>query len=488
MPAADNPLCLFVQLAAILGTCPAACADRLRLAPEIDACPLFDSSPCVDHGWPPCAALEPYYAEASVTSSSRLTDHITGWRNPSPFSGHWIAAVMPAADNPLCLFVQLAAILGTCPAACADRLRLAPEIDACPLFDSSPCVDHGWPPCATLEPYYAEASVTSSSRLTDHITGWRNPSPFSGHWIAAVMPAADNPLCLFVQVGPAPPLFSKRSNNLFLLLFPCPSVLACTVVECVFVTKMLLVSGDVELNPGPTKQDASKQNSDVLLAIQDLTKHLDQRHDTLIKSIDEVKENQKLLESKVLDLTTRLTDLEKRVDSFEDFQDGSHVQEMVATAVRSEHASFQARLDEFEDRSRRENLIFYGIEDSASETWADSEEKVRSILTSTLNLQLPDEAIARANREFNGTTEVDGREPPSLVSIVSSETLKVRAECTGVEELDLAVWAEAFGTAKPGPAGPRLAVQQACEAVKRQDFDAPKRAKRSSGDAPKRAT
>uniref|UniRef100_A0A6M2D9J8 Putative secreted protein ovary overexpressed n=1 Tax=Rhipicephalus microplus TaxID=6941 RepID=A0A6M2D9J8_RHIMP len=88
---------------------------------------------------------------------------------------------MPAADNPLCLFVQLAAILGTCPAACADRLRLPPDIDACPLFDSSPCVDHGWPPYATLKPYYAEeASVTSSSRQTDHITGWRNPSPFSG--------------------------------------------------------------------------------------------------------------------------------------------------------------------------------------------------------------------------------------------------------------------------------------------------------------------
>ncbi|XP_075721362.1 uncharacterized protein LOC119167755 isoform X3 [Rhipicephalus microplus] len=203
MPAADNPLCLFVQLAAILGTCPAACADRLRLPPEIDACPLFDSSPCVDHGLPPYATLKPYFAEeASVTSSSRQTDHITGWRNPSPFSGHWIAAVMPAADNPLCLFVQLAAILGTCPAACADRLRLPPEIDACPLFDSSPCVDHGLPPYATLKPYFAEeASVTSSSRQTDHITGWRNPSPFSGHWIAAVMPAADNPLCLFVQEG-----------------------------------------------------------------------------------------------------------------------------------------------------------------------------------------------------------------------------------------------------------------------------------------------
>ncbi|KAL3253205.1 hypothetical protein MRX96_054636 [Rhipicephalus microplus] len=115
-------------LAAILGTCPAACTDRLRLPPEIDACPLFDSSPCVDHGWPPYATLKPHYAEeASVTSSSRQTDHITGWRNPSPFSGHWIAAVRPAADNPLCLFVQLAAILGTCPAACADRLRLPPR-------------------------------------------------------------------------------------------------------------------------------------------------------------------------------------------------------------------------------------------------------------------------------------------------------------------------------------------------------------------------
>ncbi|KAH8039533.1 hypothetical protein HPB51_007435 [Rhipicephalus microplus] len=51
---------------------------------------------------------------------------------------------------------------------------------------------------------------------------------------------------------------------------------------------------------------------------------------------------------------------------------------MIATAVRSEQASLRARLDEFEDRSRRENLIFYGIEDSVSETWADSEEKKTS--------------------------------------------------------------------------------------------------------------
>ncbi|KAL3173435.1 hypothetical protein MRX96_042098 [Rhipicephalus microplus] len=103
-----------------------------------------------------------------------------------------------ADDNP----AQLAAILGTCPAACADRLRLPPEIDACPLFDSSPCVDHGGLPYATLKPYYAEeASVTSSSRQTDHIAGWRNPSPFSGHWIAAVMPAADNPPLSFCSAG-----------------------------------------------------------------------------------------------------------------------------------------------------------------------------------------------------------------------------------------------------------------------------------------------
>lgn len=37
-------------------------------------------------------------------------------------------------------------------------------------------------------------------------------------------------------------------------------------------------------------------------------------------------------------------------------------------------AELNRRLNEFEDRSRRENLIFHGVADSVAETWAQSED------------------------------------------------------------------------------------------------------------------
>lgn len=70
----------------------------------------------------------------------------------------------------------------------------------------------------------------------------------------------------------------------------------------------------------------------------------------------------------------------------------------VADVLGDENAQLHARLDDFEDRSRRENLIFYGVADSASETWSQSEVKIREILSSFLSVSIPDEGISRAHR------------------------------------------------------------------------------------------
>lgn len=61
------------------------------------------------------------------------------------------------------------------------------------------------------------------------------------------------------------------------------------------------------------------------------------------------------------------------------------------------NAELCSRLNDFEDRSRRENLIFYGIADAAAKTWSQSEAKVRLII-SNLDVQLPPDGISRAHR------------------------------------------------------------------------------------------
>lgn len=98
------------------------------------------------------------------------------------------------------------------------------------------------------------------------------------------------------------------------------------------------------------------------------------------------------------DLTTRLTNLEEKVNAFENVSEKSRLDSSVASAVRSENAALRSRLDDYEDRSRRDNLIFHGIADTAAETWSDTEEKVRAILSSSFQMQLSDDAISRAHR------------------------------------------------------------------------------------------
>ncbi|KAH6940907.1 hypothetical protein HPB50_010340 [Hyalomma asiaticum] len=75
----------------------------------------------------------------------------------------------------------------------------------------------------------------------------------------------------------------------------------------------------------------------------------------------------------------------------------SDLQQTITDAVREVNAELRSRLDDFEDRSRRENLIFFGIPDAAAETWSQSEDKVREIV-STLGVQLPTDGISRAHR------------------------------------------------------------------------------------------
>lgn len=97
------------------------------------------------------------------------------------------------------------------------------------------------------------------------------------------------------------------------------------------------------------------------------------------------------MEQQIADIDNRLSALEQSIRSSEGQQGESLVPQM---------AVLNQRLNEFEDRSRRENLIFHSIVDTAAETWAQSQEKVCSILNSALSLNLnsSDDRDSRAHR------------------------------------------------------------------------------------------
>ncbi|XP_077558141.1 uncharacterized protein LOC144173705 [Haemaphysalis longicornis] len=206
------------------------------------------------------------------------------------------------------------------------------------------------------------------------------------------------PFCFIVQVGTPPSLNCKRSNNAFLLLLPSPSVLLSVTADCVRVAKLLLMCGDVEENPGPTDgTDVTTLSDELRTVIKSITSHVDSRHDELKKVLYEVKSSQTKLEKTVSDINSRLAAVEARVNLLDENQE-VQVHQVVTDTVRVETAELRSRLDNFEDRSRRDNLIFYGLEDTAEESWAESEEKVRALISASLESVIPEDSISRAHR------------------------------------------------------------------------------------------
>ena len=122
----------------------------------------------------------------------------------------------------------------------------------------------------------------------------------------------------------------------------------------------------------------------ILLDIQTHVRGLDKKFDTLEGSINDLKvENKQLreqnviLSSKVDDLTTSVNELEQSTSS-----------------LNEKH-------EQLESQSRRQNLIFYDINELPKETWEQSEQLVRDYIHDELHLDDSDIKIERAHRLYS---------------------------------------------------------------------------------------
>ncbi|KAG0419575.1 hypothetical protein HPB47_004010, partial [Ixodes persulcatus] len=111
-----------------------------------------------------------------------------------------------------------------------------------------------------------------------------------------------------------------------------------------------------------------------------------------------IKTGQESIELMVTDIQGRLSTVEEKIASLDILEHELTDVEETVTLLSRENASLRSRLDEFEDRSRRDNLIFYGAPDSNSETWAVSESKVRDVIANEMKIIVPPEGIIRAHR------------------------------------------------------------------------------------------
>ncbi|KAM7306031.1 uncharacterized protein ISCGN_015927 [Ixodes scapularis] len=160
------------------------------------------------------------------------------------------------------------------------------------------------------------------------------------------------PLLLLLQVGSWHSTASYRSDNRFLLVLPCPRRCCATVRDCWSMILLLVMLGDVEQNPGPKTTELLE------LIIENQA-----TSDCKLGAINEEIAKLHTKTDKLTDYVEVIKDLNRRIDSLENL-------------VRQQ----AEKLIEFETRSRRHNLLVFGLLEENGE----SESTLKAAVVDTL--------------------------------------------------------------------------------------------------------
>lgn len=152
-----------------------------------------------------------------------------------------------------------------------------------------------------------------------------------------------------------------------------------------YLCGILLLSGDIEENPGPM----TKAQEDKLNFVSDVVTRLESNHTALLESLNKILQNHITMKNDIELLSKRVLALESKTGS-----DASPHQ----TQNYDQNLSFmQSKIDDLENRSRRSNVLFFGIDDSdKAESWDVSEELVKNFCADKLEVAVT--SIVRAHR------------------------------------------------------------------------------------------
>ena len=122
------------------------------------------------------------------------------------------------------------------------------------------------------------------------------------------------------------------------------------------------------------------QESTIKSFLTVLVESTNTRIDNLVKDVQAIKTSLELSQAEITDL--KKSNCEPRLKALE-----CNIETLIEKA------------DDLENRSRRNNLCFEGIEESfKNESWEESEDKVKSLIATKLNLNTENIVIERAHR------------------------------------------------------------------------------------------
>lgn len=152
-----------------------------------------------------------------------------------------------------------------------------------------------------------------------------------------------------------------------------------------YLWRLLLLSGDIEANPGPmTKEQEAK-----LDLVTNVVQRLEISNASVLDSINKLLQNHITLKDNLESLTKRVQELETKAEMSPPPQASVNVDENIS--------KLQDKIDDLENRSRRSNVLFFGVTDTdESETWECSERLVTEFCSNRLGITVS--SIARAHR------------------------------------------------------------------------------------------
>ncbi|CAN7949144.1 unnamed protein product, partial [Ixodes pacificus] len=120
------------------------------------------------------------------------------------------------------------------------------------------------------------------------------------------------------------------------------------------VCLLLQLSGDVEQNPGPT--------------VKELLAQVLENQTQMTRELSAIKENQNHAEDKVQQLNEKLAAVEEKMSVLETTANQFPAHQHKISLFENLVAKMDDRIDDLENRSRRNNIIVYDVPEAANET------------------------------------------------------------------------------------------------------------------------
>lgn len=150
---------------------------------------------------------------------------------------------------------------------------------------------------------------------------------------------------------------------------------------------LLLMCGDVEANPGPVNQGSQPGRS-----TRQSTLTMTEGTVGLCDIMRELRETRSQVNEKIDALGTKLderyTELEGEIVTLK----GEFAE------LKVDRNSLRQKVDDLENRARRNNVIIHGIEEDVKESWLDTEEKACRTLQEGLGLEVDGQWFERVHR------------------------------------------------------------------------------------------